>query len=185
MDNSCRWYNVYRCDRNYAARGDRMGGGVLIAIKKITVISSTTMDVPNYAGEAAITPAQKALIQSKLLSSGLECIKDHPLSISDISTFRKKVIPNNKNAQCFTACLFKRIGIMDDMGKLNPSGAHNSAMKIFKNSEDHLTKVDGIIEECSFVNEQNTPDDMGCERAKMAFECLVKHAPKFDLDIDF
>ncbi|XP_031766841.1 uncharacterized protein LOC113513062 [Galleria mellonella] len=134
---------------------------------------------------AAITPAQKAMIQSKLLSSGLECIKDHPLSISDISTLRKKMIPNNKNARCFANCLFKKTGIMDDMGKLNPTGAHDSAVKIFKNSEEHLSKVDGIIEECSFVNDQSTGDDMDCERAKMVFECLVQHAPKFDLDIDF
>ncbi|XP_059062310.1 uncharacterized protein LOC131855101 [Achroia grisella] len=134
---------------------------------------------------AAVTPAQKAMIQSKLLSSGLECIKDHPLSISDISTLRKKMIPNNENARCFAACLFKKTGIMDDVGKINPTGAHDSAAKIFKNSEDHLSKVDGIIEECSFVNDQTMGNDKGCERAKMAFECLVQHAPKFDLDIDF
>lgn len=32
-------YCVYRCDRDYESRGDKMGGGVLIAIRKgITVI---------------------------------------------------------------------------------------------------------------------------------------------------
>ncbi|XP_053608363.1 general odorant-binding protein 28a [Plodia interpunctella] len=134
----------------------------------------------------AVSPAQKAAIQAKLLSGGLACIKDHPLSAADIRVFRQKMLPDNENARCFAACLFKKIGIMDDMGKLSAAGAQDSAKSIFKNNDEHLSKVAELIGECSSVNEEMTVDgDKGCDRAKMAFTCLTDHAPKFNFDIDF
>lgn len=45
-------YNVYRCDRNYSQRGNSMGGGVLIAVKRdISVHSSCVINIPNSAAE--------------------------------------------------------------------------------------------------------------------------------------
>lgn len=38
---------------------------------------------------------------------------------------------------------------MDDMGKLSSSGAKENAMQIFKDSEEHLAKVEEFVKTCS------------------------------------
>ncbi|XP_013191473.1 general odorant-binding protein 28a-like [Amyelois transitella] len=147
----------------------------------ICLVSACTV-----ASILAVSPTQRAAIQAKLLSGGLACIKDHPLSASDIKDFKQKMLPDNENARCFAACLFKKIGIMDDMGKLSAAGAQDSAKSIFRNNDEHLSKVGELVDKCSSINDEMTMDDeKGCERAKMAFTCLIEHAPKFNFDIDF
>ncbi|KAI5646343.1 PBP/GOBP family domain-containing protein [Phthorimaea operculella] len=142
--------------------------------------------MPNEA-KKALNGVHKAIIQSKFLSSGISCLKDHPLSFSDIKTLRNKMLPDGDNAKCFAECLFKKIGIMDDMGKLSAEGARESAMQVFKNSDDHLSNVEQFVQECSKVNEHDLSEEgmKGCDRAKLAFSCLVENAPKFGFDIDF
>ncbi|CAG9788064.1 unnamed protein product [Diatraea saccharalis] len=138
-----------------------------------------------HKDDASASDELKSIIQSKLVSSGLECIKDHPLSLSDIRAFKEKRIPNNEDAKCFTACLFKKIGIMDDMGKLNPANAREHAKQVFKGSEQHMKNADEIVTACSKVNDQMTSDgNKGCERAKLAFNCLTKNAAKYGFDFD-
>lgn len=45
-------YNVYRCDRNYAVRGDTMGGGVLIAVhRKFNICNFKIVPVLNSVAE--------------------------------------------------------------------------------------------------------------------------------------
>jgi hypothetical protein len=38
---------------------------------------------------------------------------------------------------------------MDDMGKLNGAGAKELAKKMFKNSDEHVMKIDEVIKACS------------------------------------
>lgn len=38
---------------------------------------------------------------------------------------------------------------MDDMGMLSSSGAKENAMQIFKESEEHLSKVEDFVKTCS------------------------------------
>ncbi|XP_049875575.1 uncharacterized protein LOC126373460 [Pectinophora gossypiella] len=134
----------------------------------------------------ALDDAQKATIQAKFLSGGVGCLKDHPLSFSEIRTLRKKMLPDGQNAKCFAECLFKKIGIMDDMGKLTSEGAKQNAMQVF-NSDEHLSNVEKFIKTCSSVNDQDLSEAgiKGCDRAKLAFTCLVENASKFGFDMDF
>lgn len=45
-------YNVYRCDRDYESRGNRFGGGVLIAVRReLSVRSYNRFSMPNAAAE--------------------------------------------------------------------------------------------------------------------------------------
>ncbi|KAL4711113.1 hypothetical protein ACJJTC_009484 [Scirpophaga incertulas] len=137
-----------------------------------------------YGG--AMSKEEKSVIQSKLLGTGLDCIKDHPLSLLDIRSLKNKMLPDSKNAKCFAACLFKKIGIMDDMGKISPEGAVEGAKEIFKNGDEHLKKIEEIFTTCASVNDRMTADgEKGCDRAKLAFGCLTENAAKFGFDIDF
>lgn len=56
----------------------------------------------------------KSEIQSKLVSAGISCLQDHPLSLSDLRSFKNKVIPNGNTPKCFAACLFKKVGIVSN-----------------------------------------------------------------------
>ncbi|XP_047028665.1 general odorant-binding protein 69a-like [Helicoverpa zea] len=135
---------------------------------------------------SAISDAQKSGIQKELISVGIKCIKDHPLSLSDIRAFKNKMMPNGNDAKCFAACLFKKVGVMDDMGMISPAKARENAMKVFHGNEEHLKNVDEIMNKCSSVNQQKTGDGQkGCDRAKLAFGCFVENAPKFGFDFDF
>ncbi|RVE46996.1 hypothetical protein evm_008380 [Chilo suppressalis] len=151
---------------------------------KFELICFITVVCARYVKSGSPVDELKSTIQSKLLSTGIDCIKEYPLSLSDIKAFKEKRIPNNKDAKCFAACLFKKIGIMDDMGKLNAEKAKESAKQAFKN-EEHTKKTEDIINSCAEVNEQTTSDgNKGCERAKLAFECLKKNAPMHGFDFD-
>ncbi|XP_026330942.1 uncharacterized protein LOC113238319 [Hyposmocoma kahamanoa] len=135
----------------------------------------------------ALNDAHKSLIQTKFITTGMGCLKDHPLSFSDINTLRKKMLPDGENAKCFAECLFKKLGLMDDMGKLSSSGAKENAMHIFKDSEEHIAKVEEFVKTCSTVNamDLNEAAMKSCDRAKHAFDCLVENAPKFGFDVNF
>ncbi|XP_028178701.1 general odorant-binding protein 28a-like [Ostrinia furnacalis] len=138
------------------------------------------------ASASSLSADQQAIIQSKLLTSGLSCIKDHPLTIAEIKVLKDKMLPDGKNAKCFSACLFKKIGVMDDMGKFNPDGVRKNAQQLFKNDDEHLMKVEEVITECSAVNDASTSDgNMGCDRAKLVFDCLTGYADKFGFNINF
>lgn len=60
----------------------------------------------------ALNDAQKSMIQSKFITTGMGCLKDHPLSFSDITILRKKMLPDGENAKCFAECLFKKLGVV-------------------------------------------------------------------------
>nr|QLI62022.1 odorant-binding protein 19 [Streltzoviella insularis] len=134
----------------------------------------------------AITLIQKTRIQAKFLASGIECINDYPLTANDIQILKSKVMPENENANCFVNCLFKKIGIMDDMGKMTQAGAREFAKQVFKDDDENVKKTDELYGQCSSVNEKSVSDgDKGCDRARLAFICLAENAPKFGLDVDF
>nr|CAJ2313446.1 Uncharacterized protein/Odorant-binding related protein [Metisa plana] len=120
------------------------------------------------------TDEQKAKVQAHFLTVGAECITDYPLSSDDITVFREKKFPDGDNAACFAACMFKKIGIMDDGGKLTSSGAQEAAKKVF-DEDDDLKKVEEFISVCSSVNDDDVGDDeKGCARAKLAHTCLLR-----------
>ncbi|XP_022826771.1 general odorant-binding protein 28a-like [Spodoptera litura] len=135
---------------------------------------------------AALSDREKSVIQKELTTVGLQCIQQHPLSLSDIRSFRNKMIPDGKKPKCFVACLFKKIGVMDDMGMISPMKAQENAKKVFKDNEEHIKNVNEIMEKCTSVNQQNTSDgNKGCDRAKLAFNCFTDNADKYGFDFDF
>lgn len=60
----------------------------------------------------ALSTIQKTLVQAQFLSKGLICVKNNPLTLDDINTFKMLKMPDGEHAKCFAACLFKNIGIV-------------------------------------------------------------------------
>ncbi|XP_049874875.1 general odorant-binding protein 56a-like [Pectinophora gossypiella] len=133
----------------------------------------------------AITDDQRAQIQAKFLQVGAECLKDHTLSVDDISAFKNKKFPDSENAPCFTACIFKKVGIIDDDGNLSQSNTLEHAKKIFEDEED-LKTIEEFLTTCAKVNDEEvSDDDKKCARSKLAYTCLIENADKFGFNIDF
>nr|ALS03865.1 odorant-binding protein 17 [Ectropis obliqua] len=134
---------------------------------------------------AQLTASQKSKIYGSVLSAGMECMRDFPLSLDHIQAFRNKKAPNDEVAKCFTHCLYKKLGLMDDSGKISEKTAKAATKKVFKEGDEMFTKVEELISRCIHVNDAETSDgDKGCDRAKLAFECFIEHAKELDLDVD-
>nr|QOV03023.1 odorant binding protein 7 [Apocheima cinerarius] len=42
----------------------------------------------------------------------MECMKDFPLSLDHIQSFRSKKVPDDEVANCFSHCLYKKLGLV-------------------------------------------------------------------------
>ncbi|CAB3244383.1 unnamed protein product [Arctia plantaginis] len=128
----------------------------------------------------AITDEQQAQIHSKVLEFSSECIKDHPVAIEDLSSLKQEVFPEGSAAGCFAACVFNKIGLFDEKGNLSPTTALEHAKNIFKD-EKELKSIEEFLATCVKVNDEEVSDgELGCERAKLAFNCYVENYKKFD-----
>ncbi|XP_047997847.1 general odorant-binding protein 28a-like [Leguminivora glycinivorella] len=136
-------------------------------------------------GVWAISGIQKTVIQAEFVTRGLSCLKSNPLTVEDINSLRMLKLPESNNAKCFTACLFKNIGIMDNSGAVSASNARKNAKQVFANDETSLNNVEKLVKECEKVNAENVADDMGCDRAALAFACLTQKGAKYGLDLKF
>ncbi|KAJ8719562.1 hypothetical protein PYW08_011737 [Mythimna loreyi] len=133
----------------------------------------------------AISDEQRSEIQSKLLTVGAECIKEHPLSVDDLASFKTRVFPEGENAGCFSACIFKKLGLFDDKGTWSHVEALENAKKVFEDEED-LKNIEAFLTTCAKVNEEEVADgEKGCDRAKLAYDCFIKNYEKLGFDFDF
>ncbi|XP_063385347.1 general odorant-binding protein 28a-like isoform X1 [Cydia fagiglandana] len=148
-------------------------------ITKIMVTKSS------YSSGKAISGDQKTVIQAEFVTRGLSCLKNNPLTVEDINSLRMLKSPESSGAKCFTACLFKNIGIMDNSGAVSASNARMNAKQVFANDEASLNNVEELVKQCEKVNAQNVADDKGCDRAALAFTCLTENAAKYGLDLKF
>ncbi|KAJ8720182.1 hypothetical protein PYW07_012225 [Mythimna separata] len=139
-----------------------------------------------FLGNAlGISDELRSQIQSKLLTVGAECIKEHPLSIDDLAAFKSRVFPEGENAGCFSACIFNKLGLFDDKGTWAHVEAFENAKKVFENEED-LKNIQSFLTACAEVNEAEVTDgEKGCDRAKLAYDCFIKNYEKLGFDFDF
>ncbi|XP_062529630.1 general odorant-binding protein 99a [Bombyx mori] len=133
----------------------------------------------------ALTDEQKNKIQSKFIEIGAECIVEHPISIDDINSFKNKKFPSGVNAGCFVACIFNKIGLFDDKGNLSHNSALEKAKGIF-NADEEVKNLEEFLNRCAKVNGEAVGDGVkGCERAKLAYNCLIENSLEFGFNIDF
>ncbi|KAH9636879.1 hypothetical protein HF086_010660 [Spodoptera exigua] len=132
---------------------------------------------------SAITDELKAHIEAKFLTVGAECIKEHPLTIEDLSAFKSKVFPDGENAGCFSACIFNKLGLFDDKGTLSHLTALENAKKVFEDEEE-LENIEKFLTTCAKVNDEEVSDgEKGCERAKLAYNCFIQNYEQVSITV--
>lgn len=52
------------------------------------------------------------MIRTKMIALAIECVQSNPLTFDEIKSFKNNVVPDKENAKCFTACLYKKMGIV-------------------------------------------------------------------------
>ncbi|XP_075977189.1 general odorant-binding protein 19d-like [Anticarsia gemmatalis] len=131
----------------------------------------------------AMTPEQRAMIHSHFETIGKTCIKDNVISEQDINDLRAKKVPSGPNAPCFLSCMMKQIGVMDDSGILQKETALEMAKSVFQDPEE-IKIIEDYLHSCAHVNTASVSDgEKGCDRAMLAFKCMVENASQFGFDI--
>ncbi|XP_045452229.1 general odorant-binding protein 56a-like [Melitaea cinxia] len=146
-------------------------------------LSLTCLFVMNFVFfEIAVTD-QKAMIHQHFEQLGIECIKDHSITEDDINNLRTKKIPSGENAPCFLACMFKKLGLLDDGGLLQKENALELAKKVF-NDDEELKLIEDYLHSCSHINSESVSDgNKGCERSMLAYKCMIENASQFGFDL--
>nr|AHX37224.1 odorant binding protein 2 [Conogethes punctiferalis] len=130
----------------------------------------------------AMTEEQRAKIREHFETVGMQCIGDNPLSEEDITALRSKKAPSD-SASCFLACMMKNVGVLDDSGMLQKETALELARKVFQDEEE-LQIISDYLHSCSPVNSAAVSDGAkGCERAMLAYKCMIENASKFGIDV--
>ncbi|XP_026730651.1 general odorant-binding protein 28a-like isoform X2 [Trichoplusia ni] len=131
----------------------------------------------------ALTAEQMAQIHAHFEAVGKICVKDNPIGAKDIESLRARQKPSGENAPCFLACLMKNIGFMDANGMLQKESALELAKNIFPDP-DELKMVEDYLHSCSHINNEAVSDaEKGCDRAIMAYTCMMENASQFGFDI--
>ncbi|KAM3962005.1 general odorant-binding protein 19d [Aphomia sociella] len=131
----------------------------------------------------AMTDDQRAQIHKHFEVIGMECIKDHTISEDDIMNLRGRKLPSGEKAPCFLACMMRNIGVMNDNGMLQKESALELARKVF-NDDEEVKKIEDYMHSCSHINSEAVSDgDKGCERAFLAYKCMMENAPQFGFDV--
>ncbi|XP_013173032.1 PREDICTED: uncharacterized protein LOC106121772 isoform X2 [Papilio xuthus] len=130
-----------------------------------------------------MTAEQKASIHEHFEELGIECMKDYPINEEDVNNLRSKKIGNGENVPCFLSCLLKKVGVMDDKGMLQKETALEYAKKVFNDAEE-LKHIEDYLHSCSHINEETVSDgEKGCDRALLAFNCMLENASQFGFDV--
>nr|ALT31643.1 odorant-binding protein 13 [Cnaphalocrocis medinalis] len=131
----------------------------------------------------AMSEEQKARIREHFETIGMQCITDNPITEQDINDLRGKKPPSGAGAPCFLACVMRNIGVMDDAGMLQKESVLELAKKVFEDEEE-LKIIADYLHSCSSVNSASVGDGAkGCERAMLAYTCMIENAPKFGIDV--
>lgn len=62
-----------------------------------------------------MTDEQKAKVHEHFEMTGIECMKDYPITEDDIENLRAKKMPTGDNVPCFLACAMKKVGVVSTM----------------------------------------------------------------------
>nr|QOV03022.1 odorant binding protein 6 [Apocheima cinerarius] len=132
---------------------------------------------------SAMTAEQKAKIHEHFEIVGMKCMKDNTISEDDIKDLRAKKVPSGPEAPCFLACMMKDIGVMDKDGLMQKETALELAKKVFEDAEE-LKMIEDYLHSCSHLNTVAVSDgEKGCERAIIAFKCMIENASQFGFEV--
>ncbi|KAL0828878.1 hypothetical protein ABMA28_003784 [Loxostege sticticalis] len=124
----------------------------------------------------SLTEEHKLKLQATFETVGEKCAKENNITEEDIAAFKERKFPDGQEAACFSACVLKNIGLIDDEGQLSHDLAVENAKAVFGEG-DEIKAIEEFIETCK----DSVADGAdACERAKLVFKCFVEHSEKFN-----
>nr|QIJ45751.1 odorant binding protein [Glyphodes pyloalis] len=131
--------------------------------------------------QAGRTPLE---IRQFMLAQSMDCTKENSLSSAELQKLLDHELPNTKSSNCFIACVFKKIGWMDDKGVYNLEAAHKFADEEYVGDATKTENAKKLFDMCKFVNDEKPADgEEGCDRSNILARCFIDNAPKMGFHI--
>ncbi|KAG7302161.1 hypothetical protein JYU34_013632 [Plutella xylostella] len=137
-----------------------------------------------FGNTHAISDENREKLKKEMAPIFMECAKEGSLNLDDLKQYKGvKELPADEGVTCFFACAFKKIGMIDDKGMFAVEESVERGKK-YMDSEEKQKHLEEAANTCAAVNDESVSDgDKGCERAKHLYECLIKQAEKFGLEL--
>nr|WQS23358.1 odorant-binding protein 28 [Diaphania glauculalis] len=123
-------------------------------------------------------------IRQYMLTQSIECTQTNFLNSSELQMLMNHELPNTKSSKCFIACIFKKMGWLNDKGMYDQDAANKFAEEEYVDDATQLENAKKLFDICKPVNDE-TPEDgeAGCDRANSLARCLIDNAPKMGFHI--
>ncbi|CAG4961935.1 unnamed protein product [Colias eurytheme] len=119
----------------------------------------------------------EADIKAWFLEKAMECSGEHSVTSHEVNMMKDHKIPSSDNAKCLLACVFKKVGWIDDKGMFDDESAYQLSLKEFSDDKDKIKNARKLYDLCKKVNDETVNDaEKGCERASLLATCLINNA---------
>ncbi|XP_030381551.1 general odorant-binding protein 19d [Scaptodrosophila lebanonensis] len=140
----------------------------------------TSLSLILLLGVSAICSVQCELTKEHAAEAAHECQAETGASDDDVSQLMKHEMAESHEAKCLRACVMKKIGIMDDSGKLDKDQAIAMVKAMsHDDAEKEAARID-IVEKCEAIE---TPEDH-CEAASAYEACIHEHIHEHGLSLE-
>ncbi|XP_049874870.1 general odorant-binding protein 19d-like isoform X2 [Pectinophora gossypiella] len=126
----------------------------------------------------------EAEIRKWFIGLAIECNNENPITPEDMTLLHEHKIPDNENAKCLLACVYRKANWINDKGMFDIEAAN--AM-VEKEHTDEPAKIDNskkLFQLCKKVDDEPVTDgEKGCQRAALLTTCMTENAPKFGIPL--
>ncbi|CAH0726975.1 unnamed protein product, partial [Brenthis ino] len=115
----------------------------------------------------------------------VECSKEHKVTSDELKQMKtSNKVPESFSAKCLVACIFKRIGWINDKGMFDLAKAYELSEREYGDNKAKLDKAKELYEICKTVNDEKFDDgEKGCKRSNVLATCMIENAPKLGFTI--
>nr|AIU64820.1 putative odorant-binding protein 3 [Euschistus heros] len=107
-------------------------------------------------------------VQDELRSQLEECKSSFNVSEDEIKGITLKQPPSSHEGKCYLHCIFSRMDVMTEEGKMNAEGMKGVVREIPNIKESDLKKLEKVADKCSEVS---LGEDR-CENAVTIYNCI-------------
>nr|ARO70201.1 Odorant Binding Protein 42 [Dendrolimus punctatus] len=123
-------------------------------------------------------------IRAWFFRQGVECSKDHPVTVEEMKLMHQHQFPESRNSKCIGACVFKRANWLDSKGMFDIEQATAFSEKEYADNPTKLEAGKKIFQFCKKVNDEPVTDgEDGCDRALLLSKCLIGNAKEYGFEI--
>nr|AQY18966.1 odorant-binding protein [Galeruca daurica] len=128
----------------------------------------------------AIDPKVVQAFMEKVTQFAGQCMAETKATDDDMAKLMAHEEPATHEGKCMISCMYKKFGIQNDDGTMNPDEGMNMISKIKESDPDVYEKMVAVVNKC-----RDSPvDEDHCITALDAAKCLIKEAKEMGLPPD-